>query len=50
MSCGMYTPYEGPDAMLLERNGKLTVDKVSGNPASLGGVDNYCLILLTLCP
>ena len=23
----MYTPYEGPDGMLLERNGKLTILK-----------------------
>ena len=27
MSCKMYTPYEGPDGMLLERNGKLTMWK-----------------------
>ena len=27
MSCEIYTPSEGPDGMLLERNGKLTIWK-----------------------
>ena len=37
MSCEMYTPYEGLDGMLLERNGKLTMwtSKSSGLSYSL---------------
>ena len=37
MSCEIYTPSEGPDGMLLERNGKLTMwkSKSSRLPYSL---------------
>ena len=39
MSCEMYTPKEGPDGMLLERNGKLTMWKSKSSRLSYSLVE-----------
>ena len=40
MSCEMYTPYKGPDGMLLGRNGKLTMWKSKSSCLSYSIVEN----------
>ena len=40
----MYTPYEGPDGTLLERNGKLTMWKSKSSRLSYSLVENLPLL------
>ena len=40
MSCKMYTPHEGPDGMLLERNGKLNTWKSKSSRLSYSLVES----------